>query len=84
MPAGICGDGPAGPSAEPTMRHKKIELTWPLWGLIHRQKPYLDCQAYRIEQAPYYQQNLLNIPCSSNLTSKQIDKVVEKLWEFKS
>ncbi|MBF8436535.1 LegC family aminotransferase [Halanaerobiaceae bacterium Z-7014] len=58
--------------------------TRPLWGLIHQQKPYLDCQAYRIEQAPYYQQNLINLPCSSNLTAEQVKTVVRYLREFKS
>ena len=56
----------------------------PLWGLIHQQKPYLDCQTYQIEQAPYYQENLINLPCSSNLTAEEVEVVVEHLKQFKS
>lgn len=57
--------------------------TRPLWGLIHQQKPYQECEAYRIEEALYYQQNLINLPCSSNLTGEQVEVVVEYLREFK-
>lgn len=53
--------------------------TRPLWSLIHKQKPYLDNQSYRIEKAGFYEKNLLNVPCSSNLTDHQIKIVVEKL-----
>ena len=69
---GIQTDALDGLMAVLSLRYKKIELARPLWGLIHQQKPYLDCQAYRIEQAPYYQQNLINLPCSSNLTGEQV------------
>jgi len=51
----------------------------PLWDLIHRQQPYRENQAYRIEKALYYQQHLINIPCSTNLTAEEVDIVVEHL-----
>ena len=53
--------------------------TRPLWGLIHKQKPYLKNQAYSIEKALFYEKNLINIPCSSNLTEDEVKVVVEKL-----
>lgn len=53
--------------------------TRPLWGLIHKQKPYLKNQTYCIEQAYYYEQNLINIPCSSNLKSDDIDIVISEI-----
>lgn len=53
--------------------------TRPLWGLIHKQKPYLDNQSYRIEQALVYEKNLINIPCSTNLTEEDIKVVIEHL-----
>jgi aminotransferase in exopolysaccharide biosynthesis len=56
----------------------------PLWGLIHQQKPYLDNQAYNIEKAQYYVDNLINIPCSSSLTEEEVEIVVEWLKEFKA
>jgi len=55
----------------------------PLWGLIHMQKPYLNEHAYKIEKAHYYIKNLLNIPCSSHLTQKELHTVIKKLKELK-
>ncbi|GAA1370496.1 LegC family aminotransferase [Peribacillus frigoritolerans] len=56
--------------------------TRPLWGLIHKQKPYLNNQGYKIDKAYYYEQNLLNIPCSSNLISEDIKIVIKELKKF--
>ncbi|MGG0249780.1 LegC family aminotransferase [Peribacillus frigoritolerans] len=65
------------------MLNEKQVQTRPLWGLIHKQKPYLENQAYRIEKAGFYEKNLINVPCSSNLTSNQVDIVLEKLnWNL--
>ncbi len=44
----------------------------PIWGLISDQKPYLNCQAYRIEKARYYLERIVNIPCSTNLTNEDV------------
>lgn len=54
--------------------------TRPVWGLIHKQKPYIDSVSYRIEKAEYYSQRIINLPCSTQLTAEEIDKVVERLW----
>ncbi|MGG3925071.1 LegC family aminotransferase [Metabacillus fastidiosus] len=51
----------------------------PLWGLIHKQKPYLENQRYKIEKAGFYESNLINIPCSSNLEKEDIYQVLEYL-----
>lgn len=53
--------------------------TRPLWGLIHKQKPYLNNLAFKIEKACFYEKNLLNVPCSSNLSKSDIDIVIEKI-----
>lgn len=53
--------------------------TRPLWSLIHKQKPYLNNQSYKIEKAEFYEKNLINIPCSSNLSEEEVGVVVEKL-----
>ena len=58
--------------------------TRPIWGLIHQQKPYADCQSYEIEKALYYYDRILNLPCSSNLTEKEVYQVIEKIKEFKN
>ena len=57
--------------------------TRPIWGLIHQQKPYSACQNYEIEKALYYYDRILNLPCSSNLTEKEVYQVIEKIREFK-
>lgn len=57
--------------------------TRPLWRLIHKQKPYLESQAYRIETVEYYEKNLINVPCSSNLTEDEVEVVVGKLKNYK-
>jgi len=51
--------------------------TRPVWGLIHEQKPYLDCQAYKIEKAIYYRDRIVNIPCSSNLKVTDVQRVAK-------
>lgn len=53
--------------------------TRPLWGLIHKQKPYLENQVYKIEKAYYYEKNLINVPCSSSLTKEDAQIVIDKL-----
>lgn len=57
--------------------------TRPIWGLIHQQKPYSACQNYKIEKALYYYDRILNLPCSSNLTEKEVYQVIEKIREFR-
>jgi len=53
--------------------------TRPLWSLIHKQKPYQNSQAYEVEKALFYEKHLINIPCSSNLTEEEVDRVLEYL-----
>lgn len=53
--------------------------TRPLWGLIHKQKPYLENQGYKVKKAELYEKNLINIPCSSNLEKEDVKVVVDKL-----
>jgi aminotransferase in exopolysaccharide biosynthesis len=50
--------------------------TRPIWGLIHEQKPYKDCFAYKIDMAPEYRKRIVNIPCSSNLKEDQVEFIV--------
>lgn len=53
--------------------------TRPIWGLINQQKPYLTNQAYEVEKAVMYWKNIINIPCSTNLTKEEVIRVVEVL-----
>ena len=58
---------------------KKGVQTRPIWGLIHEQKPYIGSQTYKIEKANYYVEHIINLPCSSNLKSNEVDHVVNTL-----
>lgn len=56
----------------------------PLWGLIHKQRPYIMNESYDINKANYYVDHLLNIPCSTNLEEldiKRVLKILKKLSE---
>lgn len=52
-----------------------------IWGLIHKQKPYRDKETYYINQATYYSQCILNLPCSTQITKSEMQYVVKKLKE---
>lgn len=51
----------------------------PIWGLINEQKPYVKSQSYKIEKAKFYIDNIVNIPCSTNLTEEEANYVIECL-----
>lgn len=53
--------------------------TRPVWHLNHLQKPYRDCQNYRIENALRLYDITLNIPCSTNLKEADVERVCEIL-----
>ncbi len=53
-----------------------------IWGLIHEQKPYKECLTYKMEKAPYYSSCILNIPCSTQMTTEDVNcsaKAVKKV-----
>ena len=55
--------------------------TRPIWGLIHEQKPYRDDLTYMVEKAQYYSSCILNVPCSTQITKKEINYVVGQVKE---
>lgn len=57
--------------------------TRPIWGLIHQQKPYENHENYNMEKSIWYAERVINIPCSSNLTSKDVENVIESLQRLK-
>lgn len=56
--------------------------TRPIWGLIHEQKPYLADVAYKIEKAKYYSDRIINVPCSTNITTEEIENVCMAIKEL--
>ena len=51
----------------------------PVWKLIHDQKPYRSCMAYCIEKAPFYEGNILNVPCSTSLTGEDVAYIADRI-----
>lgn len=74
-----------GRDVESTLQHllKHKIHSRPLWGLLHKQKPYVSSQAYRIENAYEIHSNILNIPCSTNLSEGDIQTIVSVLAKVK-
>lgn len=56
--------------------------TRPIWKLIHSLKPYENAQSYKIEKATYYYDKVLNLPCSSNLSVVELQRVVKAIKHF--
>lgn len=56
--------------------------TRPLWYLNHMQKPYINNQHYKIEKALWFWERVLNLPCSSNLTEKEVKLVTETIKDM--
>ncbi len=56
--------------------------TRPIWELMHNLKPYKDCRAYRIEKAVFYHDNVVNVPCSTNLSDADVKRVVSEIKDI--
>ncbi|SCX02798.1 perosamine synthetase [Lachnospiraceae bacterium YSD2013] len=52
-----------------------------IWGLIHEQKPYVSSFAYKIENANYYADRVINIPSSTSLSQEDIRKVSTEIQD---
>ena len=53
--------------------------TRPIWGLIHEQAPYRGSICYKIEKADYYWKRVVKLPCSTNLTPEEVNRVVHTI-----
>lgn len=62
---------------------RKIQ-TRPVWGLIHKQKPYENNYAYKINRAYTYREQLLNIPSGSSLTQENVEMVIEQIKDIQN
>lgn len=54
----------------------------PIWHLINQLPPYKNCQSYKIEKAKYYQDRIVNLPCSTNLTKDNVERVVNMVKKY--
>ena len=48
----------------------------PVWALIHNQRPYKKCQTYEIGRAEDLIEKSLCLPSSTNLSEKDLNKVI--------
>lgn len=62
--------------------HKHKVQCRPVWGLIHEQKPYRKSFAYDIEKASKYWKQIVNIPCSTDLTLADLTRVVRLIQKL--
>lgn len=60
------------------LQKKKIQ-TRPVWALIHEQADYPGSQAYGLEKAEEYRKRIVNLPCSTNLTREDCQRVIDLL-----
>ena len=51
--------------------------TRPVWALIHEQADYPKNEAYALDKALGYRAGIVNLPCSTNLTEADCDRVIE-------
>lgn len=56
--------------------------TRPIWGLIHEQKPYKECIAYKTETAEKYSRRIINLPCSTNISEEEIREVAKQIVDI--
>lgn len=56
----------------------------PIWGLISDQLPYEGARTYDLVKAPWYWKRVVNVPCSTNLTSEGVDRVINVIRNFMS
>lgn len=54
----------------------------PVWYLIHKLAPYQNNQAYCIEKATYYWERIVNLPCSTNMSMDDVDRVSTAIQSF--
>ena len=50
--------------------------TRPVWTLNHKQRPYTDCQSYKIKRAEELVKNSLCLPSSTNLATDHINSII--------
>ena len=62
-----------------TALEEKGIQTRAIWGLINEQRPYKDEETYSLERAPYYAERILNLPCSTQITTADIEFVTKEI-----
>ena len=53
--------------------------TRPVWALIHQQADYGRNEAYAMAKAEDYRAHIVNLPCSTNLSEEDCQRVIDAL-----
>ena len=56
--------------------------TRPVWALIHEQADYPRNEAYRLDKAEDYRQHIVNLPCSTNLSLEDCERVCQAVLDL--
>ncbi|MDD3428918.1 MAG: LegC family aminotransferase [Oscillospiraceae bacterium] len=57
---------------------QKIQ-TRPVWALINEQKPYANNEAHHLQKAEQYREKIVNLPCSTNLSPEDAQRVIDTI-----
>lgn len=73
----VCHDDYASSRDEIILKLKENSIqSRPIWGLISEQKPYQGSREYQIDVAKDYWKRVVNVPCSTNLSADDVDRVL--------
>ena len=53
-----------------------------MWALIHEQADYPRNEAYCLDKAQDYRQNIVNLPCSTNLSLEDCERVCQAVLDL--
>ena len=56
--------------------------TRPVWALIHEQADYPRNEAYRLDKAEDYRRHIVNLPCSTNLSLEDCERVCQAVLDL--
>ncbi len=59
--------------------HEQSIQTRPVWALIHQQADYGRNEAYAMAKAEDYRAHIVNLPCSTNLSEEDCQRVIDAL-----
>ena len=59
--------------------HEQSIQTRPVWALIHQQADYGRNEAYAMAKAEDYRSHIVNLPCSTNLSEEDCQRVIDAL-----
>ena len=72
---------PLAPAVIEALQARGIQ-TRPVWALIHEQADYPRNEAYRLDKAEDYRRHIVNLPCSTNLSLEDCERVCQAVLDL--